>query len=107
VDAYGTARAAAGYLDGISSWVAGTANLGGYLSGEIEATLRILRPTSGHQIVKLDEAHRLNASSALSAIGPVYFAAVKLGVEFGINTLAEAKHLRESLALRPQKLVTR
>lgn len=63
-----------------------------------------MRPENHLQLVKLDEAARLTANGTLRAIGPVYFQAAKLGVEFGINTLAEAKQLRESLALRPQAL---
>jgi len=107
VAAFGRAQEQAGYLNAVSSWVASTATLSGHTTGRLEPTLRILRPESGAQIVKLDEAHQLRANSALGAIDAVLVTAVKLGVEFGINTLAEAKQIREGTRLSPQQLVSR
>lgn len=91
---YGQAQQEAAYLDKISSWVASTGSLTG---GEMDVTLRILRPGSLEELSKLDEAHRTGASPTVLAINPIFFRAAKLGVEFGINTLPEAAQLRQKL----------
>lgn len=104
VSAYRAAVDAAVYLSSVSSWVASTANLSGFLAREVEAILRVLRPQNALQLAKLEEAKRLKANRALSALEPVFVAAVRHDVDFGINTLAEAAELRRSLALRPQAL---
>jgi len=94
VVAYGEAGQEAASLNKISSWVAGTGQLTG---GDMDVVLRILRPESGVQLSKLDESHYKTASQTVLAIDPVLFAAAKLGVDFGINTLPEAAQLRQRL----------
>jgi hypothetical protein len=103
VAAFGAAQAEAAYLNKVSSWVAGTRELPGHTS-DPNPTLRILRPNSALQLIKLDEAHH-EQSNTLRAIDPVLFTAARLGVEFGINTLREAAEIRSALsAIQPQKL---
>ncbi|WP_255245959.1 hypothetical protein [Mycobacterium persicum] len=102
VQAYAVAQSEAAYLNKVSSWVAGTRELPGHTS-DPNPTLRILRPVSAFQLIKLDEAHH-EQSNTLRAIDPVFVVAARLGVEFGINTLREAGEIRSALAIRPQKL---
>ena len=106
VSAYQTAQNAVGYLGQISSWVASTANLGLGLGTDMEVVIRILRPENGLQLAKLEEAHQLsgNANAALRALDPIYVAAARHSVPFGINTLTECKQIRDSFRLRPQAL---
>lgn len=101
VTAYSQARDATPYLQSVSAWVASTAGVFGVAP---ETTIRILRPTSGVELVKLDEAARVSANNALAAIDPVLFTAAKLDVEFAVNSMAECAAIRRSLALRPQSL---
>ncbi|MHA7662380.1 hypothetical protein [Mycolicibacterium sp. HS_4_1] len=96
VAAYGTAQQEAQYLNRISNWVANTSHLAGFVSKDMERTLRILRPTTMRELIKLDAAAN-NQDPTLAAIDPVLFTAAKLGIEFGINTLTEASSIRESL----------
>jgi hypothetical protein len=104
VSAYQAAQNAASYLNSVSLWVASTAAITGVLARDMEVVLRILRPENGIQLSKLEDAHQLQANAAITALNPVYVAAVRLGVPFGINTLREAAQLRKSLQLRPQLL---
>jgi hypothetical protein len=98
VSAYGEAQQAAAYLNAVSSWVASTAPICG--GDGLEFVLRILRPETSAQLAKLDEAARLrNVDRVLGAVNPIYLAAARNGVPWGINTLREAAELRESLAV--------
>lgn len=106
VEAYGEALQAATYLNSVSDWVASTGAMSGFLPRDMEVTLRILRPDTIDQLLGLDDAHRSQANPALVAIDPVLYAAARLGVPFGINTLTEAQQLRSELStVRPQALV--
>lgn len=100
VAAYGEAQREAKYLDRISEWVAQSGYLFGVLPKDIEVVLRVLRPESGIELAKLDDAHQLPANQALQAIDPVFFTAARLGVPFGINSAREAAQIRKSLTLR-------
>lgn len=100
VAAYGEAQHEANYLERVSGWVAESGYLFGVLPREIEVVLRVLRPESGIELAKLDEAHQLPANQALHAIGPVFYTAARLGVPFGINSAREAAQLRKRLELR-------
>jgi hypothetical protein len=97
VTAYGVAKSEAVHLDKVSSWVASTAAL----AGITETTIRILRPSSALDLIKLDTAHRTPSDPVVAAIDPVLFTAARRGVEFAINTLHEARELRESLETTP------
>ncbi|MBF6425589.1 hypothetical protein GV791_04250 [Nocardia cyriacigeorgica] len=105
VIAYAEAQREASYLNGVSNWVAETRLLPGH-SGAPEPALRILRPTSVVQLTKLDEATWKQANQTVRAIDPVLYAAVREGVQFGINTSREASQIRSSLAIRPQPFTT-
>lgn len=105
VIAYAEAQREAAYLNGVSNWVAETRHLPGH-SGAPEPALRILRPASVVQLTKLDEATWKQVNQTVRAIDPVLYAAVRLGVQFGINTSREASQIRSSLAIRPQPFTT-
>ncbi|MDV3125720.1 hypothetical protein M1247_12405 [Mycobacterium sp. 21AC1] len=99
VEAFAAAQRQAQEIDAIAGWVAGTSLL---RAGSPDPVLRVLRPDTYDQLYRLDEAHteagRPGAST--SAVGAVYFAAVRLGVPFGINTLAECAEIRRDLELQ-------
>lgn len=96
VSAYGQAQQAAQYLYRISSWVAGTGPLG--FGSETYPAVRILRPATHMELVKLEEAHQLRGKSpTLAAIHPVLYTAARMGIEFGINTLAECADITKRL----------
>jgi hypothetical protein len=99
VEAFAAAQRAAQQIDAISSWVANTSLLPGV--GNPEPVLRVLQPENYEQLYRLDEAHRESGSPGVgtSLIGHVYLTAARLGVPFGINTLAECTELRRSLEL--------
>ncbi|BBY62190.1 hypothetical protein [Mycolicibacterium helvum] len=97
VTAYGDAKREAAYLDKISGWVASTSAL----AGITETTIRILRPSTALDLIKIDAAHQTPADPVVAAIDPVLFTAARRGVEFAINTLREARDLRDSLAVSP------
>jgi hypothetical protein len=98
VTAYGDAQREVQYLNRISTWVFETSYLSGVIPKDAEVVLRILRPSTALELVKLDEAASKRAESTLAAINPVFFTAARLGVKFGINTLREAAELRTSLS---------
>jgi hypothetical protein len=104
VEAYQIAKREAHYLNMVSSWVAGTGVISGVLAKHMEVVLRILRPESSLELTKLDAARAMPADPALIALEPVFYAAARLGVEFRIHSLRQAKDLRKSLELRPQAL---
>lgn len=97
VAAYGEAQREAQHLSKFSGWVFETGNLSGVTQKESEVVLRILRPTTAMELVKLDEAAYKQVNPSLAAINPVFFTAVRIGVEFGINTLGEAAGIRSRL----------
>ncbi|AIY44745.1 hypothetical protein [Mycolicibacterium fortuitum] len=99
VEAFAAAQRAAQQIDAISSWVANTSLLPGV--GNPEPVLRVLQPENYEQLYRLDEAHRESGSPGVgtSLIGHVYLTAARLGVPFGINTLAECAELRRNLEL--------
>lgn len=95
VTAYGQAQQEAHYLNGISSWVAGTGPLG--FGNVMYPVLRILRPTSPMELIKLEEAHQQPANPTLAPVNPVLYRAARMGVEFGINTLTECAEISQRL----------
>lgn len=97
VAAYGATQREAQYLSAIGSWIFETSYLSGFIPRDVETVLRILRPATALDLIKLDEAAHKPADPVLAAINPVFFAAARLGVEFGINTLGEAADLRAEL----------
>jgi hypothetical protein len=99
VTAYGDAQREAQYLNRISAWVFETSYLSGVIPKDAEVVLRILRPGTALELVKLDEAAYKQADSTLAAINPVLFTAARLEVEFCINTLQEAAKLRSDLSV--------
>jgi hypothetical protein len=98
--AYAAAQTESAHLRRVSAWVGETGSLPGG-ARKAEPVIRILRPANAWELAKLDEAHQLNASRELAAIGPVFFTAAKMGIEFGINTLRSCARIRESMVLRP------
>jgi hypothetical protein len=105
VEAFGLAEGAAAYLDAVSGWVISTADIAGIRDRDVEQVLRVLRPETHVQLVKLDEARLLPADPALKALNPVYAAAVRLGVQFKIHSLPEAAALRRELLVVTPKQV--
>lgn len=97
VAAYGQAQSEAQHLNKFSTWVFETAALAGGITKGAEVVLRILRPKTALELVTLDEARHKQADMTLAALNPVLFTAARCGVEFGINTLAEAKSIRARL----------
>lgn len=97
--AYADAQREAGYLNLVSSWVASSRNLPGQ-AGDPGSVLSILRPRTAEQLAELDKAHRNthNTNPTLAALNPVWFTAARVGVEFSINTVAEAALVRADLA---------
>lgn len=95
VTAYSVAETAAGYLGTIDQWVSSTAYRSGGTLGE--PVLRVLRPGTIGELHELEAAHRAQPNATLRALGPVFYAAAKLGTPWGINTLPEAAELRASL----------
>jgi hypothetical protein len=99
VAAYGQAQQEAKHLNRFSVWVFETAYLSGVIQRDAEVVLRILRPSTALELVKLDEAAHKQVDPSLVALDPVFFTAARLGVEFGINTLHEAAKLRADLSV--------
>jgi hypothetical protein len=97
VQAYGEAKAAAAVLGSVDAWVASLSQLQG-IAGEADPVLRLLRPEAPAQLARLDEAYQGRHDGAVSALGPAWLAAARLGVPFAINTPAEARKLRSSLS---------
>lgn len=97
VTAYGHAQQEFQHLNRISGWVFETAYLSGVIQKEAEVVLRILRPSTAMELVKLDESVCRRVDPSLVAINPLFFAAARLNVEFGINTLQEAAGIRARL----------
>ncbi len=96
VTAFGQAQQEVQYLHRVSSWVASTGQLSG--TTDMEVALRILRPSTYSELERVDAAaRRRNTDPAIAAIDPVFFAAVRGRVEFGINTLSEAAGIRSEL----------
>lgn len=98
VAAYGQAQQESQHLNGFSSWVFEASYLSGVIPKDAEVVLRILRPSTAMELVKLDEARYKQADSTLAALNPVFVTASRLGVEFGINQLQEAAQLRNDLS---------
>jgi hypothetical protein len=96
VTAYGDAQREALHIKGFSTWVFETSYLSG-ISKDVDSVLRVLRPTSKLELIKLDEASYRQVDSTLYALNPVLFVAARLGVEFGINSVTEAAELRAEL----------
>lgn len=69
VQAYAVAQTEAAYLNRIDLWVAETRNLPGHASDPDKA-LRILRPDSALQLIKLDEARLPQRNPTLRAVDP-------------------------------------
>lgn len=99
VTAYGQAQREAHYLNVISSWVAGTGPLG--FGSVMYPVLRILRPTSPMELIKLEEAHGAMSrfDQAVRGIDPVLYTAARMGIEFGINTLTECAEISQRLEI--------
>lgn len=99
VTAYAAAQTEAAWLNSVSSWIAGTSGLPGFAGSDPDPALRILRPADTSQLAKLDTAkNQTNVDPTLFAISPLFYAAAREGIEFGINTLRECAELRQSLA---------
>ncbi|WP_328358585.1 hypothetical protein OG976_04765 [Mycobacterium sp. NBC_00419] len=97
VGSYQVAQREAQYLNGISVWVAGTGPLSGSSAAERYPAIRILRPQTLLDLIKLEEAQQKPANPTLAAIDPVLFTAARRGIEFGINTLAECAETKARL----------
>jgi hypothetical protein len=97
VAAYGQAQQEAQHLAKFDAWVFQTGQLSGVLQREAEAVLRILRPSTALELVKLDGAAHKQADPSLVALNPVFYTAARRGVAFGINTLQEAAGIRSHL----------
>lgn len=95
VQAYQDAKIEAGYLEGVSTWLATLHELPAYASAA-DPCLRILRPTSIIELSKIEGA-RHSANQAVTAISPHLLKAAQLGVEFGINTPREAAMIRQRI----------
>lgn len=104
VTAYGHAKQEAAYLNRVADWAASINSLPGNRA-QYENVLGIVRPSSGEELAKLDEAARTTGNPTLAALNPVWVAAVRSGIEFGINTPREAADLRRRLqtAMREQR----
>lgn len=102
VGVYGEAQQEVGYLNRISSWSASTNSLPGG-TVQHENVILILRPTDGLELIKLDEAAHVPASPALAALNPIWVAAVRRDVEFGINTPRQAADIRRRLELETKQ----
>lgn len=107
VAAYATAQDEAAWLNNVSSWVAGTRNLPGFVGLDVDVPLRILRPSNAIQLAKLDAAMYVNQNQTLGALNKVFYTAAREGIEFGINTLRECAETRQALAVTPQNLASR
>jgi hypothetical protein len=104
VESYHAARQHAANLNVFSNWIANTLGLPLH-GGQHDPVLRILRPVSITQLVKLDAAHNTPSNPALTQLDPVLFTAAREGVEFAMNTIRECTNLRRDLeTVRPQKL---
>lgn len=105
VEALGVAQQEAAHLREIDTWIASTAFLSG--TAPTEVVLRLLRPTSALELVKLDAAREKPANPMVRDLNPVWLAAARLGVEFSINTPREAVELRRSLQAVPERSLSR
>jgi hypothetical protein len=91
VTAYATAQREAQQLNRFDRWVSDTGQLPTVSGHNQDPVLRILKPATVTKLFKLDEAHSRPSQPTLVAIDPVYFTAVKEGVEFGINNPNQAR----------------
>lgn len=105
VEALGIAQQEAAHLRTIDGWIANTAFLSG--TAPTEVVLRLVRPDSALELVKLDAAREKPANPMVRDLNPVWLAAARLGVRFGINTPREAVELRRSLQSVPERSLTR
>ena len=93
---YGTAQQEAAHLNQIRNWVAGLNQLPGGGSRAHENVITILRPADSRELIELDKAN-VRVDATLAALNPVWVAAVRLGVQFAINTPREAAERRKRL----------
>ena len=97
VASYQDAQREAQYLNTISSWVFQAGSLFG-LTKEAYPAIRILRPVTLLELIKLEEAQWKPAvNPTLQALDPVLVAAARLGVEFGVNTMLECASMKQRL----------
>jgi len=95
VIAYAAAQEHAAYLNRVSDWVGSTSVLPGH-GYQVDPVLTILWPNLAQRSA-LDAAYALpshRSNPTLDGVDRVLVAAVRNGVEFRINTLAEAAELR-------------
>jgi hypothetical protein len=71
VVSYQEAQREAQYLNMISSWVAGTGSLSGSAPRETYPAIRILRPATRLELIKLEEAHQKPAHPSVAVLNPV------------------------------------
>jgi hypothetical protein len=104
VAAWSVAQSLAAQLDSFDRWSASLSDLKGVGGGSAAFNLRILRPKTKTQLGKLDGAKidSQQADSTQSAVGHVWRAAVREGIEFGLNTPKEAAEIRKRLESQPE-----
>ncbi|MBF9350448.1 hypothetical protein HA138_11755 [Mycobacteroides chelonae] len=98
VAAYSVAQAEVGHLRQVSRWVSDVRDMPGLGAGENDPVLNVLRPRDIEQLNQLDAALHGNVDPVLGRIDPVFVAAVRERVEFGINLPVESQRIRSELA---------
>lgn len=101
VSAYSAAQAEVEHLRQVSRWVSDVRGIPGLSAGADTRVLNVLRPSDIDQLHRLDTALRAEVDPALGRIDPVFAAAAREGVEFGINLPAESHRIRSELAYSP------
>lgn len=98
VAAYHAATQQATALSSFHAWVLDAARVSLIHPTDTEKVLTLLRPVNMPQLARLDEAHRLlGVDPVFKAINPVWHAAVRHRIPFGINAPREASSLRQRL----------
>ncbi|SIM00775.1 Uncharacterised protein [Mycobacteroides abscessus subsp. abscessus] len=101
VSAYSVAQAEVEHLRQVSRWVSDVRVIPGLSAGADTRVLNVLRPSDIEQLHRLDTALRAEVDPALGRIDPVFAAAAREGIEFGINLPAESHRIRSELAYSP------
>jgi hypothetical protein len=96
LEAYQAAQSASAEIARVADWVDSLEGIPG-LATERLPLLRVLRPATPGQLHRLEQARDARVDSAHERLEKVYVEAARLGVEFGINTPAEAVGLRDGL----------
>jgi hypothetical protein len=97
LDAYQRGTAAAGVIGAVDSWLANLADLPAHAGFDRDRVLRVLAPSTPHQLQMLVIETGGNKDPHLQRLGALYVDAVRYGIQFAMHTPREAAQLRNDL----------